>query len=66
MLMFDVKLVCSYLSHFHRCISWSLFETKLIVYLIYNIVDEILIYKIRFEFKNKKKISVTNHIMVHK
>jgi len=35
----------------------------LIVYLIYNIVD---VCKIRFEFKNKKKIYAINHIMVHK
>jgi len=37
------------------CIYQSYFETKSIDYLIYDVVDEILICKIRIELGNNKK-----------
>ena len=49
------------------CIYQSYFETKSIDYLIYDVVDEILICKIRIELgNNKKKMYVSICFLCHK
>jgi len=49
------------------CFIQSCFETKLIDYLIYNVVDEIFICKIMIELgNNKKKMYLSNHVLCHK
>jgi len=57
---FNVRLVCP-----NSPLS-KLELIKLVDYLIYNIVDKIFICKIRFEFKNKKKMGVSNHVWCYK
>jgi len=50
----------------HRCIIKSWFETKLIDYLIYDVVDEILSVKLGLNWETIKKMFVSNHVWCHK